>query len=116
MKPDRGRILAIAVEATGLNKEEVAIKAGYSRSAYYKHIENPNLDYHILMAYGKAIKHDFTIELPGMPKYLVNDPEENYGKPASLEEAIRQIDIWKDKYVELLEKYNRLIEDRMNGK
>lgn len=112
MKPDRGRILAIAVEHTGRNKEEVAMMAGYSRSAYYKHIENPNLEYHILMAYGKAIKHDFTIELPEMPKYIFNDPEDS-NRPSSIEEAIRQRDMWKDKYVELLEKYNRLIEERM---
>jgi hypothetical protein len=113
MKPDRGRILAIAVEGTGLNKEEVAAKAGYSRSAYYKHIENPDLEYHILTAYGKAMKFDFTEQLPEMPKYVLSDPEETYGKPVSVEEALRQRDYWKDKYIELLEKYNRLIEEKI---
>lgn len=116
MKVDRGRILAIAVESTGLNKEEVATKAGYSRSAYYKHIAEPELDYHILIAYGKAIKYDFTEQIPDMPKYMVYDPEETYGKPVSLEEAVRQRDMWRDKYIELLEKYNRLIEERMGKK
>jgi hypothetical protein len=116
MKPHRGKILAIAVEQTGRNKEEVAIKAGYSRSAYYKHIELHDLPYHIMAAYGKAIRHDFTIELPEMPKYIVSDPEEMYGKPITLDEAIRQIDLWKDKYVDLLEKYNRLIEEKMKEK
>jgi hypothetical protein len=29
------------------------------------------------------------------------------------EELIRQRDYWKDKYVELLEKYNKCIEDRL---
>jgi|SRR5687768_11924597 len=112
----RGRILAAAVEATGLNKETVAIKAGYSRSSYYKHIDNVDLDFYILMAYGKAIKHDFTEELPEMPKYLLEDPEETYTKPVSIEEAIRQRDQWKDKYLELLEKYNRLIEEKIEKK
>lgn len=116
MKPHRGRILAIAVEATGRNKEEVAEKAGYSRSAYYKHIEIQDLDYSILIAYGKAIQHDFTIELPEMPKYVLQDPIEVYGKPKNLEEAVNIINMWKDKYVELLEKYNRLIEGQMNSK
>jgi hypothetical protein len=112
-KLNRGQVLATAVEATGLNKEEVATKAGYSRSSYYKHIENPELDFHILMAYGKAIKHDFTEEFPEMPKYVLEDPDQDYGKKISLEEAIRQRDQWKDKYLELLEKYNRLIEERI---
>lgn len=105
-----------AVEATGLNKEKVAVKAGYSRSSYYKHIENADLDYYILMAYGKAIKHDFTEELPEMPKYLLEDPEEIYTKPVSIDEAIRQRDQWKDKYLELLEKYNKLIEEKIEKK
>lgn len=112
----RGQALATAVEMTGLGKEEVAAKAGYSRSAYYKHVENPRLDYHILMAYGKAIGHDFTEEFPDMPKYVIEEPEEKYIAPQTVEEATRQMELWKDKYLELLEKYNRLIEERLSKK
>lgn len=115
-KLNRGQVLATAVEASGLNKKEAAGKAGYTRSAYYKHIENPDLDYHILMAYGKAIKHDFTEEFPDMPKYLLEEPEETYNKPRTLEDAIRILEQWKNKYLELLEKYNRLIEEKMEKK
>ncbi len=110
-KQHRGQVLAAVVEATGLNKEEVAVKAGYSRSSYYKHIDNPDLDFHILIAYGRAMKHDFTDEFPEMPRYLLQDPEEPYPQPLTLDEAIRQRDYWKDKYIEMLEKYNRLMEE-----
>ena len=113
---NRGQVLAAAVQASGLGKEEAARKAGYTRSAYYKHIENPNLDDHILIAYGKAIKYDFTAEFPEMPKYVLEEPEEAYGKPKSIEEAIKMIELWKHKYLELLEKYNGLIEERMERK
>ena len=109
MKPDRGRLLAIAVEGTGLNKEDVAAKAGYSRSAYYKHIENPNLDDHILIAYGRAMNYDFTEHLPELPKYLKQDGD----SANSNAELLRQRDYWKDKYVELLEKYNKMIEEKL---
>ena len=112
-KLNRGQILAAAVEASGLGKEEAAKKAGYTRSAYYKHIENPNLDDHILIAYGKAIKYDFTEEFPDMPKYMMEEPEEAYGKPKTIDEAVKIIELWKNKYLELLEKYNRMIEERM---
>ena len=115
-KLNRGQVLAAAVEASGLGKEEAAKRAGYTRSAYYKHIENPNLDDHILIAYGKAIKYDFTEEFPGMPKYMMEEPDDAYGRPKTIEEAIKMIDLWKHKYVELLEKYNRLIEERMEKK
>jgi hypothetical protein len=110
---NRGQILAAAVEATGLNKEDVAKKAGYSRSAYYKHIESPDLEYSILMTYGKAIGYDFTDEFPDMPRYMLSEPDELYGKPKTFEEAVRREELWKNKYLELLEKYNALIEERM---
>jgi hypothetical protein len=109
----RGQLLEAAVKASGVNKTLVAEKAGYSRSSYYKHIEEKELEYHILAAYGRALKHDFTEDLPEMPKYLVEEPDEQYGKAPTLQEAMKQRDKWKEKYYELLEKYNKLIEERM---
>ena len=110
----RGQVLSAVVEASNLNKTDVAEKAGYSRSSYYNHIEDKNLPYHILAAYGKAIKYDFTEEFPEMPKYLFEDPAENYNKAPTIEEITQSRDYWKDKYVELLEKYNKLIEERLS--
>lgn len=115
-KLNRGQVLATAVEATGLNKEDIANKAGYSRSAYYKHIENPELDYDILIAYGRAIRYDFTEEFPDMPKYIAEEPEDGFNKPTTFEEAVQQMERWKDKYLELLEKYNQIIEERLMKK
>lgn len=116
-KLDRGQILAAVVEASGLKKEEIAMRAGYSRSAYYKHVENPNLDYHILMAYGKAMNHDFTEEFPDMPRYEIEDPETIYIRvPKTLDEAVQQRDFWRNKYYELLERYTGLIENRLLGR
>lgn len=109
----RGQLLESAMKASRLNIEFVAKKAGYSRSSYYKHILDKELDFHILAVYGKALKYDFTEELPEMPKYLVEEPEQDYGKTPTLKEALKQRDQWKDKYYELLEKYNKLIEAKM---
>lgn len=112
-KSDRGQILAAAVEASGLKKEDIARKAGYSRSAYYKHIDSPDLEFSILIAYGKALHYDFTDEFPEMPKYLLEEPDEIYGKPKSLDDALKLLEQWKNKYLELLEKYKLLMEEKM---
>ena len=48
-----------------------------------------------------------------MPKYMMEEPEEAYGKPKTIDEAVKIIELWKNKYLELLEKYNRMIEERM---
>lgn len=108
-KPHKGKILAAAVGATRRNKGKVAKAAGYSRSAYYKHVDKEDLDDSILISYGKAIHHDFTIEFPEMPKYLIDDPSESYGKPKTYEDAMKLAEMWKDKYLDLLEKHNKLL-------
>ena len=110
---DRGQVLAAAVGASGLNIEDVAKKADYSRAAYYKHIKNSDLEFHVLIAYGKALHYDFTDEFPEMPKYLLEEPDEVYGKPKSLEEAIKLIEQLKNKYLDLLEKYHLLMEEKV---
>lgn len=110
---NRGQILESAVKASGLGIEEAAKKAGYTRSAYYKHKDDPELDYHILILYGKALRYDFTEEFPDMPKYILEDPEAVYGKPKNMDEALQLAEVWKNKYLEILEKYNRLIEEKI---
>ena len=115
-KLHRGKILSAAVKQSRYTKVKAAHRANYSRSSYYKHIADPDLDFDILARYGKAIGYDFTEEFPEMPKYILEDPQESYPKPLTIEQLIRDRDHWKDKYVELLERYNRQIEERMEKK
>jgi len=105
----RGQLLEDVVKASGIKKEKVAEKAGYQRTSYYKHIKEPELPYHILTSYGKAINYDFTELLPEMPKYIFQEPEESYNKTLTLDEARNQIDYWKGKYIDLLEQFNKLV-------
>jgi hypothetical protein len=115
-KLHRGKILSAAVKQSRYTKVNAAKRANYSRSSYYKHIADPDLDFDILARYGKAIGYDFTEEFPEMPKYIVEEPQESYQQPLTIEQLIRDRDHWKDKYVELLERYNRQIEERMEKK
>jgi len=108
----RGEILQAAVKKSDLRITQIVKKAGYSRSSYYHHINDEALSYDILEAYGRAMKYDFTEDLPQMNKYMVEDPSEEYAF-LTLEEAVRQRDLWKDKYYTLLEKYHLLVEERL---
>jgi len=112
----RGQLLEDAVKASRLKKEDVAARAGYKRTSYYKHIKEPDLPYHILMSYGKAIKYDFAEFLPDMPKYMIEEADPQYNQPANLEEARRLIDHWKTKYIDLLERFNSVIDELRKNK
>ena len=109
----RGQVLQAAVADSGLSITQVVKRTGYSRSSYYNHIEDPRLAYHILAEYGKTLKHDFSTDFPEMVSNLVEDPEEQYGEPKTFGDAIRQRDIWKEKYYQLLEKHQKLLEDKL---
>jgi hypothetical protein len=91
-------------------------KVGINRSTFYNHIEDPSLGFDVLERYGMAIGYDFTADIPEMPKYTVEEPVEMFGQPSTIEEAIQQSDYWKNKYIVLLEKHQRLIEETMGRK
>ncbi|MGH2565218.1 MAG: hypothetical protein ACRDE5_11935, partial [Ginsengibacter sp.] len=86
-------------------------KAGYKRVTYYLHRQKENLSFDILKKYGRAIGHDFSEDIPGMEKFIVEEEGYAYKKdPLNLEDALRERDEWKDKYYVLLEKYAKIID------
>ena len=108
----RGEVLQAAVKKSDLRITQIAKRAGYSRSSYYHHISDPTLSYEILETYGKVLNYDFTEDFPEMHKYMMQDPSEGYAQ-LTVEDAVKQRDLWKEKYFSLMEKYNSLIEERM---
>jgi hypothetical protein len=109
----RGEVLQSAVNKSGISITIASKKAGYSRSSYYNHILDPQLDFSILNDYGKAIRHDFSVDIPEMEKFTVEEDSEVYVKPGTLEQAIREMEKWRQKYYSLLEKYHKLIEEKI---
>lgn len=85
-------------------------RVGYDRSTYYSHIKREDLSYSILWAYGKAIPYDFTKEFPDMKNHI---PELNR-EITDFEEMKADRNKWKEKYYELLEKHNTLLEGNKN--
>jgi hypothetical protein len=109
----RGEALQIAVSNSGLSITKVVKRAGYSRSSYYIHITDPKLAYDIMAQYSRAINHDFSDDFPEMARYLLKEDEEIYGEPDTIEMAVKQRNNWRDKYYFLLEKYQKLLEEKI---
>lgn len=110
----RGEVLKSLIAASDLNITIVTNRAGYNRSSYYNHILIPDLSYSILRKYGRALNHDFSREFPEMRSYdHLEDPQVLYGGTPTIAGLTKQRDDWKDKYLQLLEKYNQLIEGQL---
>ncbi len=112
-----GEILREVADKSELTITQVAKKAGFNRTTFYNHIVNPELPFHILERYGRVLNFDFTAKIPEMQKFKnFEDPAVLYKTPDTLEEVLLQRDIWRDRYYELLEKYNKVIEEALASK
>ena len=58
--------------------------------------------------YGKAFGYDFTEEISGMPDYMMEEEEPLYNTPATLDEALKIIEQWKNKFIKLSLQYQEL--------
>ncbi|HMR91095.1 MAG TPA: hypothetical protein PKC69_02230 [Chitinophagaceae bacterium] len=106
----RGELLQSVVRKSTISITRLTRRMGISRGTFYNHKDDPNLSYDLLEQYGKALNYDFSGDVPGMHKYMLEEPVEPYGEPKTLEDAIRQRDYWKkeadrwkDKYIQALE-------------
>jgi len=111
--------LKTQVESKGISVTKLVEKAGFSRSSYYNHINDPGLSIDILLQYGKILGVNF-IEF--LEEYIETESSDlqyiyqNSSEPETLDESKRQTQFWKNKYLELSEKYQVLLELQLKQK
>lgn len=112
---DRGKFLKSLVEKNGISIVKLVKKVGYKdRASYYAHIEKSDLSFDILMAYAKALNYDLKDDFPEVVPFLMEEPPATYNVvPNNLEESLKLLELWKQKYYILLEKYTRVIEEKL---
>lgn len=107
----RGEIIEKAVRQSGMSIAEVARRLGKSRRHVYNLFEDPNISLDVILQISKIIHYDFTGEFPELKNkhttQMVNDMDATY-------EKYKDTVDWKDKYLQLLEKYNALLEKLKN--
>lgn len=118
----RGEILKRVIyeykNRTGVSILAIARKAGYVQSTPYRHFEQENLAAYIIKKYGMAIGHDFSKEIPELEEQtnVMSDVDFSpYGAPANLADCIKQKEMWREKYIDLLERHNALLAERLGG-
>lgn len=106
----RGKIVEDVVRKSSISITEISKRMDYTRSTPYQHFKNEDLEYSIIIMYGKALRHDFSIEFPEIVGYMnmLEEPLSGY-RTYTVAEALQERDIWKDKYINLLEKHNEML-------
>lgn len=104
----KGEIVERVVRQSGLPLTQLAHRMGRSRRWLYNAFDNPNLPIEQIFRIGTIIHYDFSddilelqrvrlLEDPLLPQYAYIIPNES-------------AEYWKNKYLNLLEKYNTLLE------
>lgn len=104
---DRGEIVKKAIRKQGFKVNKIAELLGRSRRSMYDVFNKPDVSLDLIIELEKIIHYDFSAEIKELKKYRnanevsnASDDEHNYHK-----------DYYKNKYYELLEKYNTLMEE-----
>ena len=104
----KGKILEKAVRQSGMPLTKLSIKMDKSRRWIYNAFENENLAIDYILEIGNIIHYDFSEDLEDLKKY--KEAADHFGTMPNS----NQTDYWKNKYLNLLEKYNELLESKLN--
>jgi len=107
----RGEILERVVKQSSLSIKKVIARMNISRTTYYNHINNKDLSIDIIAKYGRVIGYNFSSEFPEIKR---TEAFINTKEPKTFEEAMIERNTWREKYYDVLEKYNTCME-RLNG-
>lgn len=118
MLTHHGQILERVVRRNGHSISDVARLTNVNRRSVYNWFNQPHLKPEIIYRIGCVIDHDFSIELP----HLFTPDDFNKEKKRAVavnSQEDNQIDVnnkhyWKDKYIDLLERYNELLANKVS--
>jgi len=107
-----GHIIERIIRRNGYSISELARLTNVNRRSIYNWFNQKGLKPEIIFRIGCALKHDFSEEFPEL--FNENDFEKIFSPPTSAtEEASSGLEgsstYWKDKYIKVLEDYNRLL-------
>lgn len=101
---DRGSIAEKALTRSGIPKGTVAERLNISRKTLYNRLSRPDLEYDFIIELYKILRIDVIQDFPELGKYVSQEKLENEVK-AELEECRKEAEMWKNKYIQLMEKH-----------
>jgi len=105
----RGEILEKIFKDTGLKVTPIARKMGIDRGTIYRHFNEADLSIDYIVKYGKAMKIDMQKYFPEVVDIVSNEDGHLLFEKPSYAELENAVNHWKDKYIQLLERYNDLL-------
>lgn len=110
-----GQVIEKVVRRNGHSISDVARLTNVNRRSVYNWFNQQQLKPEIIFRIGCVINHDFSVELPQL--FTPEDFEKGFKRRSFVGRTMESDDLynkhyWKDKYIDLLERYNTLLADR----
>ena len=113
----KGEIIEKAVRQSGYSITKLSKKMGKTPRWMYYLFENNNVPIDYILQIGEIIHHDFSDEIKELKKYKSITGIKEVNETATSYQLKQQSpEYWKNKYLNLLEKYNQLLELNQNSK
>lgn len=113
-----GQIIEKVVRRNGHSISDVARLTNVNRRSVYNWFNQQQLKPEIIYRIGCVINHDFSVELPQL--FTSEDFERGFRKKSFLvsngadQDDLYNKHYWKDKYIDLLERYNTLLANKVS--
>jgi CRISPR/Cas system-associated exonuclease Cas4 (RecB family) len=106
----KGEIVEKAVRQSGYSITKLSKKLGKTARWMYYMFESSNVSIDYILEIGEIIHYDFSDEIKELKKYKagIKPLEVNKHEP-KLKSKQETPEYWKNKYLELLEKYNQVL-------
>lgn len=108
-----GQILERAIRRNGNSISDVARLLNINRRSVYNWFNQAQLRPEIFYKIGHVINYDFSTDLPHLftPEDFIIKPRLAVNKQGELMEDVTNGNLWQQKYIDLLEKYNSLLSE-----
>ena len=104
MTTHQGDVIERIIRRQGHSLTDLARLTGVNRRSIYNWFLQQRLKPENIIKLGQAINHDFSQQFPD--QFV---PEDFVGKTVNVETVAEPLDQWKEKYIDLLERYNLLL-------
>lgn len=112
MLKHKGEIIEKIINSSDVPVTEIAKRLGMSRATVYRLYDKPEVSLDTIIQLGKALNTDMSKYFPEVLQ-AVQEPPVGYSAPKNYAELMDEVKFWKDKYIDVLEKYNSLLNEQL---
>lgn len=113
MNQHHGQIVERIIRRNGYSISELARLTKVNRRSVYNWFNQKHLKAEIIYRIGHVLNYDFSGEFPELfnkeKQTNISSSIENSGKSENTSSINQNTCMWKDKYIDLLERYNKLL-------